>query len=241
MLRRIYKPAILIPCICLTISAWGQLRHCDMALTLLTPQNGAVIPAYATFDVQVKIQNLGPDSILTGDTLFYNLPTFLLTDYHAFPFPQSIPPGGHANFTLQSITNVNNNPQDETTDFCVMIESNPFAWAHFADTVFNNNRDCDSVTFGATTGIKNVSATKTLFSIYPNPVENQLNISWENAGSQMPEKCIIRDLEGRTVLEFTPQRDVQPLSIPVQKLPSGMYFLDIWTNKQHTIQKFVKI
>lgn len=230
----------ILGCLTLSNAGWSQQRHCDLKVTLLSPSNNQEIAPYFTFDVSVRIKNLGPDSILAGDSLYYNLPIFLLTEYHAFPFSQNIAPGDSTAITLQSIMNMNENSQDEKVNFCVRIKSQPDSQGSYIDTVAYNNYSCDSIELDATTSIKNQVVAADLFSIFPNPVENNLHLQWSNTSVTATKKCIVKDLTGRTLLVVSPKAGEQQSSLAVSQLVPGMYFLDVWVNNRHAVQKFIK-
>lgn len=240
MSNKLKTSTLLFSCFLFSSALWAQQRHCDMSVTLISPQMNQMIAPYETFDVKINIKNLGPDSLLAGDTLLYNLPIFILTDYHVFPFPQNIPPGGNADFTLQSITNVNENVDDEEANFCVIIKSNDSAHTAFVDTAIANNSDCHMVTFGATTSIHGIDNVKNLYSIFPNPVANELGIQWKNQQGEQPQTITIRSIDGRELIQWAPKSNQDKITIPVSKLAAGLYFLDIRTKSGHLVQKFVK-
>lgn len=241
MIRKLRIAAMLLPLVCVGALSFGQQRYCDLNVTLLSPQNGTVIAPYETFIIKVNIENLGPDSLLVGDTLYYNLPVDLLASFRSFVVPQNVPPNSAAMFTLDSIVNVNDNPEDETVDFCVRVKSDPpGSQQMYVDTIESNNYACNNVTIRATTGIDDLSK-EDLFSIQPNPVSGSvLHVSWKSQSGKMPEKCIIWGMDGRVVSVYQPKGNVQQMAIPVSSLASGVYFLEIQAGKQRDVQKFVK-
>lgn len=240
MIRKIGLAVFLLSSICFIGKTWAQQRYCDLKVTLLSPLENQEIAPYETFDVTIKIENLGPDSVHSGDTLLYNLPVFLLTDYHVFLFPQDIAPGDSAGLTLQSITNINENLNDEEANFCVIIKNSPFAPSQFVDSVISNNSDCHMVIFDATTGIQNINPAEKIFAIHPNPVDNVLHIQWKNPNGQMPKSISIRSVDGREISTIIPKNNQLQIQIPVAQLPSGLYFIDALTENGHFVQKFIK-
>ena len=75
--------------------------------------------------------------------------------------------------------------------------------------------------------------SKNNFSIYPNPVNNVLNISVKNEISI--NNLSITDLNGRVVTSSSSSS-----SIDVSNLSSGVYFVSIETNEGRGTAKFVK-
>ena len=74
---------------------------------------------------------------------------------------------------------------------------------------------------------------KNNFSIYPNPVNNVLNISVKN--EMTINSLTITDLNGRVVSSSS-----SSTSIDVSNLSSGVYFVSIETNEGKGTSKFVK-
>jgi len=70
------------------------------------------------------------------------------------------------------------------------------------------------------------------FTIFPNPVSNQLFISSENI---IIEKMIVYSLTGKKVLEAS--KGVN--SIDVSNLSKGMYFIEIYSDAGKTVKKFI--
>lgn len=239
MTRKIITRILCLPLILCTSMSFGQQRHCDMAMTLLSPQDGDVIAPYATFDVKVNIENLGPDTLNVGDTLFYNLPTELLTQYEPYVLSQAIAPGQAADLTLASITNVNDNQDDMTADFCVKVRSNLNGNGTYADTIIDNNYDCHSVTFGATTGIQDLNDAKATFSISPNPAKDQISLTIKKTGIH-PESARIFSLDGKMLKVVTIQRTQASVSLSITDLAPGTYFMVVVAQGRHLAQKFIK-
>lgn len=75
--------------------------------------------------------------------------------------------------------------------------------------------------------------------VYPNPVENELQVHWENADLRW-QHLRLRDLQGRVLLELQAPVDVTELTIPVQHLASGVYLLEVRHGRGTSMQRFVK-
>jgi hypothetical protein len=71
-------------------------------------------------------------------------------------------------------------------------------------------------------------------SFYPNPVTNIITL--KNLTNQNIDKVAIANISGQRVLEFIAVNK----QINVQKLPPGVYFLEIFTSKEFFRYKFVK-
>lgn len=71
------------------------------------------------------------------------------------------------------------------------------------------------------------------FSIYPNPVSDQLFISSENL---QIEKISIYSMSGKQVLET----ELEEESVDVSNLSEGLYFIEITSKEGKSQQKFIK-
>ena len=239
MTRKIITRMLCLPLMLGASMSFAQQRHCDMAVTLLNPQDSDVIAPYVTFDVRVNVENLGPDTLLVGDTLYYNLPTEPSFQYASYVLTQTIEPGQNADLLLASITNVNENQDDMTTDFCVKVRSNLNGNGPFADTIIDNNYDCHLVTFGATTGIQDLNEAKATFTISPNPATNRIVLRIKKSGVY-PESIRVFSLDGRIVKTIKVEKSQTSVQIPIADLASGTYFMDVMVQGRHLAQKFIK-
>lgn len=239
MRRKIISQMLCLPLILAASMSFAQQRHCDMAVTLLNPQDSDVIAPYVTFDVRVNVENLGPDTLLSGDTLYYNLPTEPSFQYDPYVLTQTIVPGQNADLLLASITNVNENQDDMTADFCVKVRSNLNGNGPFADTIIDNNYDCHLVTFGATTGIQDLNEAKATFTISPNPATNRIVLTIKKSGVY-PDAIRIFTLDGRTVKSIVMDKNQSSLQIPITDLASGTYIFNVVVQGRHLAQKFIK-
>lgn len=75
-------------------------------------------------------------------------------------------------------------------------------------------------------------------SLYPNPVQDVLNISIENNNS--PTTISLTDMYGRIIESRTIHSTNAPLIFNTSKLPSGMYFVTIQTEGHVESLKFMK-
>jgi len=74
------------------------------------------------------------------------------------------------------------------------------------------------------------------FSVYPNPSEYIINI--KPNGSNIPEKYLIFDINGRVVLDKTVSTD-SDLAIDIGSFDSGVYFLKVILNGKEEHIKFI--
>jgi hypothetical protein len=76
------------------------------------------------------------------------------------------------------------------------------------------------------------------FSIYPNPANKMLNMNLSQLKSTVESVKII-DLKGKELL-FFPVLNSTTLKIPIDTLSSGVYLVQIKTEKGNLIKKFIK-
>jgi hypothetical protein len=99
---------------------------------------------------------------------------------------------------------------------------------------FDENADC-------TVPTEEILAIDNSLRIFPNPTNQLLNIAFENETIKMVE-LVISDVMGRYLYKEKIQLYFGDLSeaIDVSKLKSGVYFIEIKTDKGHIVRKFIK-
>jgi hypothetical protein len=82
-------------------------------------------------------------------------------------------------------------------------------------------------TVGMPTGIGSHNMTKSNLKAYPNPVSDNLTVSFESATHD--QKVSIFDLQGRLVMENTDEREIgtNTLKLDVMPLNAGIYFVRV--------------
>lgn len=88
-------------------------------------------------------------------------------------------------------------------------------------------------TYNANLGVEVFSGSN--IKIYPNPVNTTLNV--ENSSGEVLEKIIITDCLGKKVIVAT--QNLQRLD--VSALPSGLYFIQYFSQNYSSQSKFVKL
>lgn len=79
-------------------------------------------------------------------------------------------------------------------------------------------------------------------TLYPNPVDTPLTISFKDQPEQ-PVKVIITDLMGRTCLEYESEinwQSTNPVQLDVVSLTSGLYLVRVQTNQETVVFKLMK-
>ncbi|MEP7129240.1 MAG: T9SS type A sorting domain-containing protein, partial [Chitinophagales bacterium] len=85
-------------------------------------------------------------------------------------------------------------------------------------------------------GMENISSSENSISIFPNPAQNQLQLSNANQFTEQPIQLEIFDVYGRSVMKL----DKIPPFINIATLHSGIYFLEMKTHNQTLKSKFLK-
>jgi len=101
---------------------------------------------------------------------------------------------------------------------------------------------------GSDTTIKNINVKKLLtiqtlfqnsFLVYPNPFENEINISFENIVNKGLTLNLV-DIFGRIVFEKSELQAAQTLKITLADLPKGFYLLQIQQNNSMANYKLIR-
>ena len=124
--------------------------------------------------------------------------------------------GNNINFQLfNALQNSNLN--------CIKVDDSNFSSANWTDIDSHTN-------FNENCPVLGIEENNVSLSIYPNPVNDILNIETDN----LIEKIEILDLSGKLIAtEFYHQ-------INVAQLTSGIYFIKVVTSEGNSLQKFVK-
>ena len=100
-----------------------------------------------------------------------------------------------------------------------------------------DNLEVQAVPVEQLLAVKENSVVANTFNVYPNPATNVINVS--NSQNNAVNKIIIADLNGRTVKEakFSIGSDIQ---VNVSDLSSGVYLMNISTDKGSAVKKIIK-
>lgn len=77
------------------------------------------------------------------------------------------------------------------------------------------------------------------FSLFPNPVENQLQIQLGTLLSENAKIQLFNSL-GKPIAEYGMEPNQLLQNIPVEQLNAGLYFIQVKTSKGATTKKFIK-
>lgn len=91
-----------------------------------------------------------------------------------------------------------------------------------------------TVNASACTGVAEVKANQIL--VFPNPVNSELTIS---GGNNTMKVVMISDLHGKTLM--VEESDDSNITVNVESLPAGVYYIQVKENDENTIHKFIKL
>ncbi len=222
-----------------------------------------------TIPVNLTFLSVGPHMHLIGKTIkAYGVTpandTIKFIDIHNWDFhwqgsymfrnPVKIPAGtvlyGEATYdnTTANPSNPNNPPQDvslgeATTDEMMLIYFSYLFYQNGDENIVIDDEtsvahynDCN---YNSLTGVEEVSA-ENQFNVYPNPASNVLNISCKEL-FQKNTFISITDALGREVesLQIPSSATANNANINISHLPSGIYFLQLNSDKISVAKKFV--
>ncbi len=78
---------------------------------------------------------------------------------------------------------------------------------------------------GSTVGVSDV--VRPQFSVYPNPIQDEVNVSWEQ---MQPDQIVVMDMHGRTVLSRSVEVGAERSVLDVHSLSQATYFLVLYEN-----------
>lgn len=96
------------------------------------------------------------------------------------------------------------------------------------------------LTYDTTMSIDDRQTLSDKVQFYPNPAQNEIRLSF-NTPTSAPSHLVITDALGRTIKELTFKKGTSRETIALKGYASGMYYLNLWQQKQHSVQKFVLI
>ncbi len=114
----------------------------------------------------------------------------------------------------------------DNCDISIFVTQNDNKTTHTGVTLAAKN--------GTTVGMNDPSGFSSI-GFYPNPAVNEINLS--GLSKDITEITIVNVI-GKTVLSITPGEEF--IHQDISALPSGVYFINIKTNSNSTVKRFVK-
>lgn len=92
------------------------------------------------------------------------------------------------------------------------------------------------------TSIKDVSSEEFTFSVYPNPVGDQLNIDWDDKlKGKVLSISIINELGQQVKRKDINGISINKITIPSADLPKGVYYVKLISDKSDSVKQVVKM
>jgi len=216
------------------VMGFSQTRQADLEIVINQPSDNSVFQWGDTAKFSFYIQNNGPDTLMPDD----------MTSVGFLHFGQIVPltgvkldPGDTMQFN-NAATLWNDNPAaDDTGQFCMSIH---IVSSNIVDTNTDNDTSCVRYILKGNNnaGLSGLSNNHGLIDIFPNPVSGKLSIRFRNP----PQQCSLSivDILGK-VRQYYPKvkNRNNVFDIDVSNLKSGIYMLEINTDKEMYRQKIV--
>jgi len=194
-------------------------------------------PEYSYQNIQVDVET--GQMTVVGDTVFVPCLTpnlkWVVTGYHAVPF------------TLVNKLNVYTSPnelgqecgriKDLYSLFIDGFRTEPIEYAnHLLGPI--DGSSCDTLGLNDETAIKKIEQFS--FNVFPNPGKEEINFATD---LPMPVKLIIRDSQGKTVIENTFNQKLFSISTGLSELNAGIYFVELQNQSKQVrlVKKWMKI
>lgn len=233
MMQSLLTKLLLTACFLIFILPTSRAqKHCDLALQIISPAQGAEIPYGDTLKMYISVKNLGPDDIDSSDAFFYIM--------NGLPFPMyfdnnSIPAGDSLVY-MPFLTVSGENDTDYHLSLCsyLLVDSNTFQ-----DDNPTNDSACMNVVLKAKnhTGISTASQNKLSAQLYPNPATSFIDFSVDESGRYevritniLGRQCLSKEFEGKHC------------RLNLNSLAEGIYQYRLMNkrNGQSTFGKFLK-
>ena len=197
--------------------------------------------------------------IVPGDTIYYTVykrDTISINNYKLINISMSCyPPFEYWSFlghvyekigNLQYMLPQYDDPSDNSgTDHAFRLlrcyEDSQFSYRnekdYYGQKYFDKSWPCDTVYHTAITGIVNIKNEEVSVSAYPNPFTDHIKILLPELSPKI--LITITDMEGR-VLYSELSNSQSLVTIPTEKLKSGLYMLHLSSDKINTTRKLIK-
>lgn len=210
-------------------------KHADLQLTIVSPQDGAVIPYGDTAFIVVSVKNLGPDTLkINRDSVFF-APSFSPVARIVWA---DIAPNDSAIFQYGFSDNIGFT-EDDKESFCVYLLAN--GPSTYTDTNQLNDTDCVSFTLKGmgTIGIASpdLKAAQGL-ALFPNPAQGLVTLNF-NQAQKSSVIISVYDLLGRQVLNQEQMLDAGRRSrgLDISGLHPGLYLIKVQAGSQLWVRK----
>lgn len=230
-------------------------RVCDVSIKLNAPTNNATLDCDADFSLKYTITNNGPDSILIGDTLFFQDPEIENKDYSWYIVAESNILADSSFVLYDTLSNISKTKYllDENLDYV----ASPFENGNYKyfvyfdgfgsdtnmlkDNDFSNNADIIDITVDCPISIlENNKLEATSLSIYPNPATKAFSFNYNFLNNTSIATLRIIDFTGRVVsVQDLGKQTIgeKQFTIDINSLVAGVYYVELITDNTRAINK----
>ncbi len=230
-MNKLLLPILLISFSSLNYS-YAQQRSINLKMLVSAPVNGAEFQKGAPIPLKLGVENLGPDALKAGDTLFVIMPD---EKSQLITLPQPLASGQTAIF-VDAVINIEID-RTSTIDVCAEVIADPSTSVQingqsvsisYIDPDAANNKTCNRITIKVpSTAINDVITDETL-AIYPNPATTSVYLPIDKPGDKTVS---ITDITGRKILQnrFTESQTAgrSELDLNISQLPEGLYVVEL--------------
>lgn len=237
-------------------TAANAQRNLDLEWILRVPNNDSGVPSLPcndSFQVAFTIVNHGPESLVVGDTLWYQAPwtdqgrvsgLIIQSTVAAHDTVGTVVRTTHKNETKSLI--------DPTSGSLVYgnFANQQYAYYILGETISGvNGREADlndttdfsfamiEYTCNGSTSVNELA--KTTLNVYPNPANSSINFT-HNFNKATEATVKVLDLMGRTVIveNYDVNAGSKNFNIDVTGLANGSYFVELTTAEERGVTKF---
>jgi hypothetical protein len=226
----------------------AQKRSANLDVIMTSPYTNDIIWIDKSFDVEMRMLNMGPDTIRATDTFYVSLKfdtsTILFqvgsgSQAYVPEWGYEIAPGDSVTYNFKF--GVGSGWDTGLTHFCVkMIPINSVDTLTDPDTT-NNNGCTDMFIREQPNSVAYASLDANGVSIFPNPAHGAVNISFSLENEELVE-IQLTDMAGRKVYQnsfgkMKEGRNTVPLDM--REVPAGMYIYKLSTSSQQATGKLL--
>ena len=220
----------------------------DFSYKLTGKNDGDTLKTHNQYDIEVDIFNNGPDAF-TGSLKFRvavydsagwpgKVPVFP-PKFTSYEIQQTIPtftlqPNQNANLTL--VKGLDINPSDFRPDTMNIV----IIWPSEGYIDTDTSNDYARLEYYIIEGVNSIKKPEAFsgVSIYPNPAQNSVQISFE---SVRRGELLISDISGKVLIRQTVSAGKQKLNVPLEAngtaLANGLYFVTLQSAETRSVHK----
>lgn len=217
-----------------SIALFGQsIKSCDLAVSVISPEQGYIYEFGDTLDINLTIKNNGPQNITNNDTIWVEVFSTQTFRFYNIPAGDSI-------YIDDIGVMFNDDTADITSTFCVRLLNDSMT---YYDSNSINDESCVSFTLkgsGSTNSILQVKKSTEQLNIFPNPTNDVVYISKMPIMGLEPRELIIRDIWGKVVRTSKVLSTQEIVKLELDEINSkGVYLIEVKVGDQVSIGKLL--